>query len=130
MSTPVAHPIMSATIFCTCRTAAERNDRSIKLAADEVVGAIVQAIKLECPLAFAGLLEWQQSLVANVPNSCVSVATISADYQSPQHRDRKNVVLNALMSATAWFAQGTDGSLACRGTRIHGMTPPGSIVSA
>ena len=125
MSTPVAHPTMSATMFCTCRTAAERDDPSIKLAADEVVGNIVQAIKLECPLAFAGLSDWQQSLLAMVPNSCVSVATSSADYKSPRHRDRKDVILSALMSATAWFARGTDGSLACRGTGIHGMTPPG-----
>ena len=86
-------------------------DERIKLDADKVIGAIVRAIRKECPWAFTGLTDWQRAFCAMVENTSVSIATISADYQSPPHTDGKDVCLNALMSGVAWFARGNEHSL-------------------
>ena len=88
-------------VLCIRRPMAERQNPDIQQAADKVMSTIVKAIKLQCPLAFTGLMDWHQALVAIVENTCVSTATITSDHQSPLHKDSTDICLHGMMSCVA-----------------------------
>ena len=97
-------------VLCKCRTIAERMDPGLRQAWDKSAAKIVKAAKAKIPAAFPGVSDQQRALGSMVENTCVTSATITADYQSGQHNDRGDNNEHPLMAGTAWFAKGTISS--------------------